>query len=192
MQDSSKNDQELAMLVQSGGVDFFGVLFNRYEAKIKRYAKKFIYGEDEINDAIQQIFTKAFVNINSFDSNRKFSSWLYRIAHNELVNLLKKKRHSFLPLFDLDVFLPRNFLNNKIADDIDAKNLKKEVERTLEKIEEKYREPLYLYYIEELPYKDISEIMKIPVSTVGVRITRAKKLMKNILKNENLLQINNL
>src|SRR3989339_160609 len=181
MQDISKNDQELAILVQSGKVDFFDILFNRYEAKIKRYAKKFIYQEEEINDAVQQIFTKAFINIKSFDSQRKFSSWLYRIAHNELVNLLKKKRHSFLPLFNLDVFLPRNYINNNIEDNIDRKNMQKQVEQTLEKIDAKYREPLYLYYIEELDYKDISEIMKIPVSTVGVRIARAKKLMKNIL-----------
>ncbi|KKP33022.1 MAG: hypothetical protein A2312_01180 [Candidatus Staskawiczbacteria bacterium RIFOXYB2_FULL_32_9] len=184
MQDISKNDQELAILVQSGKVDFFDILFNRYEAKIKRYAKKFIYQEEEINDAVQQIFTKAFINIKSFDSQRKFSSWLYRIAHNELVNLLKKKRHSFLPLFNLDVFLPRNYINNNIEDNIDRKNMQKQVEQTLEKIDAKYREPLYLYYIEELDYKDISEIMKIPVSTVGVRIARAKKLMKNILNSK--------
>lgn len=182
MDELDKNDEELAVLVQSGGVEFFGILFNRYEAKIKRYAKKFIYIDEEVDDAVQQIFTKSFVNIKSFDSKRKFSSWLYRIAHNELVNLLKKKKHSFLPLFDLDVFLPRNFYDNKIADDIDAKIVKEEVEKTLGKIEEKYREPLYLYYVEELGYKEISEIMKIPVSTVGVRIARAKKLMKNILK----------
>jgi RNA polymerase sigma-70 factor (ECF subfamily) len=184
MQDFGKNDQELAVLVQSGKVDFFDILFLHYEAKIKRYARKFIYDEDEINDAVSQIFTKAFINIKSFDAQRKFSSWLYRIAHNELVNLLKKKRHSFLPLFDLDVFLPRSYLNNKIEDNIDAKIAKEEVEKTLEKIEEKYREPLYLNYIEELPYKDISEIMKIPISTVGVRIARAKKLMRNILNSQ--------
>ena len=134
MQDISKNDQELAILVQSGKVDFFDILFNRYEAKIKRYAKKFIYQEEEINDAVQQIFTKAFINIKSFDSQRKFSSWLYRIAHNELVNLLKKKRHSFLPLFNLDVFLPRNYINNNIEDNIDRKNMQKQVEQTLEKV----------------------------------------------------------
>ncbi len=186
MEESSKNDQELAVLVQSGEVDFFDILFNRYEAKIRRYARKFIYDQEEINDAVLQIFTKAFVNIKSFDSKRKFSSWLYRIAHNELVNLLKKKQHKFLPLFDLDVFLPRSFTDNKIEDSIDKKNIQKQVEQTLDKIEEKYREPLYLYYIEELDYKDISDIMKIPVSTVGVRISRAKKIMKDLINSNNL------
>lgn len=185
MDEADKNDEELAVLVQSGKVDFFGILFNRYEAKIKRYARKFIYVEEEVNDAVQQVFIKSFVNIKSFNSQRKFSSWLYRIAHNEFVNLLKKKRHSFLPLFDLDVFLPQNFIN-KITDDIDTKIAKEEVEKTLKKIEEKYREPLYLYYIEELDYREISEIMKIPISTVGVRITRAKKLMKNILNSQKI------
>lgn len=180
MEELDRNDEELSVLVQSGKVDFFGILFNRYETKIKRYAKKFIYEQEEINDAVQQIFTKAFVNIKSFNPQRKFSSWLYRIAHNEFVNLLKKKKHSFLPLFDLDIFLPKSFINNKIEEDIDKKNIQKEVEETLAKIDEKYREPLYLYYIEELDYKEISEIMKIPISTVGVRIGRAKKIMKNI------------
>src|SRR5437667_12088116 len=102
-----QKDEELASLIQSGKIEFFSILMGRYEAKILRYASKFLYNKDDAQDAVQEIFTKVYVNIQSFDSKRKFSPWLYRLAHNELINTLSKNRHrSFLPLFDLDIFLP--------------------------------------------------------------------------------------
>src|SRR3989344_5780693 len=107
---SNKKDEEIALLVQSGKVGFFGLLIHRYEDKMKRYAAKFLSDQEDTKDVVQEIFIKAYVNIQSFDAKRKFSSWLYRIAHNELVNALKKKKNkSFLPLFDLDIFFPHMY-----------------------------------------------------------------------------------
>ena len=91
MIESEQEDEIIAALVQSGQSVLFGVLVKRYEEKMRRYARKFLSNDDDKKDIVQEIFIKAYINIKSFDTKRKFSSWLYRIAHNELVNNLKKK-----------------------------------------------------------------------------------------------------
>lgn len=178
-------DEEIAVLVQSGKVDSFGILINRYEKKLSRYAYKFLSQRQDIEDIVQDIFLKAYKNIQSFDSKRKFSSWLYRIAHNELVNALKKKKRNSLLFFDLDTFVPHfSYDKNEFIDKIDNEKMKEKINNYLDKLEPKYREPIILYYYEEFDYKEIADILKIPVSTVGVRIKRGRDKLKNFLNNE--------
>ncbi len=179
---SGETDEEIVRLIQSGSFEFFGVLIKRYEAKLGRYARKFLSDNEDINDVLQDIFIKAYKNIQGFDVKRKFSSWLYRIAHNELVNALRKKKKKALSLFDLDVFLPQYLHNNNLNEQAELRNTQETVDKCLDKLEIKYREPLILYYFEEMNYKEIADVMQIPISTVGVRIKRAKEIMKNILK----------
>ena len=180
---AEQTDEDIALKVQSGNTQLFGVLVERYEAKIKRYAKKFLFGYDDIQDLIQDVFVKAYTNIKGFDSGRKFSSWLYRIAHNELVNNLKKKNKSFLPLFDLDTFSPHYYFNNdNVNEKIDRKNTMKLIDKCFDELNVKYKEPIILYYLENLSYKEIADVMSIPVSTVGIRIKRAKKIMRSIFE----------
>lgn len=178
---SQQKDEEIAHLIQSGKIEFFSILIGRYEDKIKRYSRKFLSDFEDINDIVQDIFIKAYKNIQSFDTKRKFSPWLYRIAHNELINALKKKKKNPLPLFELDVFFPQS-LHEKddLNQQIDRRDTREIIDKCLDKLEPKYREPIILYYLEELSYREISDIMQIPVSTVGIRIKRAKKIMKSV------------
>ena len=175
-------DEEIALLIQSGKVDFFDFLIERYENKIRRYSRKFLSDYEDINDILQDIFIKAYKNIRSFDAKRKFSPWLYRIAHNELVNALKKKKRNPLPLLNLDVFFPQYFSDNSLNQQIDRQDMREIIDKCLDKLELKYREPIILYYFEELNYKEIADVMQIPISTVGIRIKRAKKIMRSICK----------
>lgn len=179
-----KNDEELAYLVQKGEKNVFGILIERYEVKIKRYARKFLYSTEDIDDSVQETFLKVYENIQSFDTKRKFSTWLYRIAHNEFVNTLKKTKRYPIFSFNFDTFLPHNISKENPANNFE-KNLytKDLVEKYLDKIDRKYREPLILFYLEELDYKEISDVMKIPVSTVGIRIKRAKEKIKKLSEN---------
>ena len=84
-------DEQIVMKVQAGDTESFRVLVERYEPKMHRYAKRFLFAADDAKDLLQEIFIKTYVNIKSFDSERRFSPWIYRIAHNEFVNALKKK-----------------------------------------------------------------------------------------------------
>lgn len=179
---SGKKDEEIAHLVQNDNIELFGVLIERYEVKIKRYARKFLSDKEDINDVVQEIFIKVYKNIESFDIKRKFSSWLYRIAHNELINALKKKKRKTLPLLNLDVFLPYYYKNEDLDEKIDKKRMQGIIDKCLDDLDFKYQEPIVLHYFEELSYKEISDVMEIPVSTVGIRIKRAKEKIRLICK----------
>lgn len=183
---AQKTDEEIALEVQRGNGELFGLLVNRYEKKIARYAKKFLADYENIRDLTQEVFIKAFVNIRSFNTERKFSPWIYRIAHNEFVNALKKARR--LPVFplDLDILLP-HLAVREVADSEAAKrDLRRVLDRCLAKLDAKYREPLVLYFFEDLDYRMIAEILAIPVSTVGVRLARGKTQLRKLAEKLNL------
>ena len=175
---SEQTDEEIARLVQSGDVDLFGEIVERYEEKIKRYGRKFLSDFQDIEDVVQDVFIKAYQNIQSFDIKRKFSSWLYRIAHNEFINALKKQKKKPLPLFELDVLLPYSSAE-EVNKNLDNQEIFKDIDKYLNNLSLKYREPFILYYVEELSYKEISDVLRIPISTVGIRLKRAKEKLKN-------------
>lgn len=179
-----KSDEELARLMQSGKTELLSLLIERYEKKIGRYAKKFLSDSEDIDDVLQEIFIKVYVNINSFDVSKKFSPWIYRIAHNELVNVLRRRKKNIFPIFNLDIFLPYNISKDVADKENQERDIKKAIETSLNKLEVKYKEPIILFYLDDLSYKEISEILRIPASTVGIRIRRAKEKMKSILENQ--------
>ncbi len=180
-----RKDEEIAAEVQKGDVEAFQTLVERYDQKMSRYARRFLFDSDEAKDLVQEVFIKAYVNIRGFDVYRRFSPWIYRIAHNEFVNALKKrkKERANVSLFDFDVLFPHVKLTAKeTADgDFNQHELKKVLEASLDKIPPKYKEPLILYYFEEMDYKEIADVLRIPVSTVGVRLQRGKVMLKKLV-----------
>ncbi|MBP8994371.1 MAG: RNA polymerase sigma factor [Bacteroidales bacterium] len=178
-------DEEIVRRVQSGEIELFDILFERYEKKISRYAKKFLFNYDDSEDLVQQVFIKAYMNIKSFDASRKFSSWIYRIAHNEFINAIKKKNKEPLSFFDFDILFPYAMSNDNTDKETQEKELRFILDKNLKKLHSKYREPLILYYFEELSYKEIADVLHIPVSTVGVRIKRGKELIKKTFQKNN-------
>ncbi len=174
-------DEVIARRVQDGRIDDFSLLMNRYEKKITRYGKKFLYHPDDIKDIVQEIFTKAYVNIRSFDATRKFSPWIYRIAHNEFVNALKKKKSEKISFIDFDMFFPHPAAKESADGDVDRADLRRLLDDHIGKMPAKYREPLVLYYFEELSYREIADVLRLPVSTVGIRLQRGKRILKKAM-----------
>jgi RNA polymerase sigma-70 factor (ECF subfamily) len=175
--DEVQTDEAIVGQIQQGQNELFGKLLDRYQPKITRYAGRFLSDADDRNDIVQETFIKAYRNIESFDTKRKFSSWLYRIAHNECINFLKKKKLEKIPFFDLDVLFP-HISREKHQEEVNTEQIKEMVDTSMGKLDVKYREPLLLYYIEGFDYKEISDILRIPVDTVGMRLTRGRKLLK--------------
>ena len=183
---SGQTDEQLALLTQKGNVEAFGFLVKRYQDKIQRYVKRIIQGQEEYSDISQNVFLKAFENIKGFDVKQKFSPWVYRIAHNETVNYLKKKKP--LPLFDFDVFLPHyNIGKEDIENEAEKKLFPPKIEEFLNELNFKQKEVILLYYFQELSYQEIAEVLKIPIATVGVRIKRAKEAIREIAKSKSAL-----
>jgi RNA polymerase sigma-70 factor (ECF subfamily) len=149
-----------------------------------RYAKRFLFPPDEAKDLLQDIFIKVYVNIRSFDIDRRFSPWIYRIAHNEFVNALKKKKkeRGNVSLFYVDVLFPHPIAKETADDATSRREMAQVLEGSLDKLGSKYKEALVLYYLEDMDYKEIAEVLRIPISTVGVRLQRGKTMLKKLVE----------
>jgi len=185
---SDASDEDIARIVQEGDTDAFGALVTRYEAKLKRYARKFLSRKEDIEDLVQDVFVKAYEHIQSFDTSLRFSPWIYRIAHNVFVNELKRANRLGFSIFDPYTLLP--FLSARETADGEVINeeVRRQIDVSLETLSPKYREILILHYFEELSYKEISEVLHIPVTTVGVRMTRARERLRHVLNEDTYLE----
>lgn len=164
------------MVVRHQDKEAYAEIIKRYQDKLFRYAVYITQNDSKATDAVQEAFIKAYVNLNSFDIKRKFSSWIYRIVHNEAMNVLRKYHNKHAQLQenkDLDSGI-------NIEDDFIRKELQTHARECLEKLPVIYREPLVLYFIEGKTYEEISYVLRIAPGTVGTRINRAKILMKKI------------
>lgn len=176
MTDTSKlSDEKLIEVVRSKDNESYAEVIRRYQAKLLRYATYIVGGDEAGADIVQEGFVKAYQNLNSFDTKKKFSSWIYRIVHNEAINYLKKqnKVKQLNPEIEYDsgVNLEEEFIKNEIIS---------HAQNCLEEMDLLYKIPLSLFYLEEKSYEEISDILRIPVGTVGTRINRAKLIMKKI------------
>ncbi|KKQ27863.1 MAG: RNA polymerase sigma-70 factor, ECF subfamily [Candidatus Magasanikbacteria bacterium GW2011_GWC2_37_14] len=174
-------DEELIDLIRSTNQELYSEIIQRYQAKLSHYLYKFIGSQDELNDVLQEVFIKAFRNLYDFDTTKKFSSWLYRIAHNEAINHLKKYHREVMSLDEGEWEVVDSKIN--YGEKIDSQILREKIGKYLLQIKEKYRTPLVLYFFEEKSYEEISDILRVPVSTVGVLIMRGKKMLKNLINN---------
>ena len=179
---SELKDEEIVSKIRDGDKELYGVLIERYADKLTRYGKRFLSDKDDIEDTVQNVFVKAYININSFDTSRSFSSWIYRIAHNEYVNILKKKKMSYFSLFEFDTFFPQLVMGKSAYEEAITREQKIEIEKALNCLAPKYKEPLLLFLYEDKSYEEISEILQIPKATVGVRIMRARKQLEKELE----------
>jgi len=179
MQDVKKiSDEELVEKVRNEDKELYIEIVNRYEEKLMRYTTYLISNSDKASDVVQDSFIKAYVNLNGFNTKKKFSSWIYRIAHNEAMNAVKKY-HKEYPI-DKDMDFASGV---DLEDEFNKKQIQEMAQKCLNDIPIKYSEPLMLHFIEDYSYEDISDILRLPMGTVATRINRAKALMKNIKKN---------
>ncbi|MDD5055899.1 MAG: sigma-70 family RNA polymerase sigma factor [Candidatus Peribacteraceae bacterium] len=169
-----------SMIVQQSLADmeYFTCLYVRYEQKLLRYILRIsAFSHAEAEEVLQEVFIKAWENLNEFDQSLKFSSWIYRITHNTTISEWKKKKshgkdreeHMDEELFDN---LP-SALN--LEAEADRHLQAEKARRVLRLLPEKYGGILILKFLEDKDYNEISDILKMPAGTVATRISRAKK-----------------
>lgn len=175
-------DEKLVEKIVSGKKDQFYYLIKRYETKLKRYIFSIVNRREEVDDILQNVFLKAYKNLPAFNKSMKFSSWIYRITHNESINLISS---GFIQKF---VSMPDWFdigHKDNIEEELDKDEMKKQLKHCIEQLNIKYKEPLVLFYYEEKMYEEISDILRIPVRNVGVLIYRGKLQIKKICYEKN-------
>lgn len=169
------SDEAIVEIVRTKDKNIFAEIIHRYEQKLLRYALYLVNDEQLAADAVQEGFIKAYVNLHSFNVKKKFSSWLYRIIHNQAINLIHKNKQHFSIEEGLEIDSEIN-----LEDDLIKKELKAHLHNCINQMPILYKEPLTLYFLEEKSYEEISDILRIPIGTVGTRINRAKHLVKKL------------
>ena len=183
-----KTDEELVTLTLKSQ-DFFACLIDRYEPKLMRYIRRISsLTQEDAEDLLQEIFVKVYRNLNDFKTDLKFSSWIYRIAHNQVISHWRKTRVSSQVLkFEGDEdYLKMLASDEDLVQGVERRFTAEEVKKILAQMDEKYREVLVLKFLEGQDYKEISDILKKPLGTVATLINRAKKQFGKISKENNI------
>ncbi len=188
MNNSEIKDQDLVKSILDGNLDDFEAIIERYENKLKRYIMRISkLSNEDAEDILQEIFIKVYTNLASYNPDMSFSAWIYRIARNTTISFYRKNNSKGK---DLHVDIDDEILNYISKDDLDIelKLSKEEEERklneALNKLSEDEKELILLYYYENKSYTDISDILKMPIGTVSVKLHRIKNKIKRILKEE--------
>jgi len=182
-------DEELARRLQGGDEAALGEIMERYTGKLLRYGQRFLGADDDaIGDVVQDVFISAYQNIRSFEPARRFSPWVYRIAHNAFVDALRKRAKDPVAMdyWELDRILPHSGHEDAAAKEKEADEIRVLLEKYLDALPANYREIIALYYFENFSYQEISDILHIPIGTVGIRLSRAKSKLKTLFSKETL------
>ena len=185
---AGKSDEELVLLTLKNQ-DFFLCLMSKYSVPLTKYILRSTNAtREDAEDILQDAFIKIYRNLNDFDPGMKFSSWAYRITHNEIISRWRrnKTRPELINSEAKDLLLAKIGSNTDIEKDLLTKDLRDELFGLLTKLDEKYRQVIILRYFEEKDYKEISDILKLPINTVGTLLSRAKKKLERLLLNKNI------
>ena len=162
----------------------FGELIDRWEKPLLSFIGRLVHVPwAAAEEVAREVFLKAWRNINSFDADLKWKSWILRIAHNEAKSMWRKHdaRGGGQQLdWDREILeqLPGA---TSLVDDLDQKITNGEVRNALLLLPHHYKTILVLRFLEEMSYEEISDTLQMPPSTVGTMIRRAKKAFQEII-----------
>jgi RNA polymerase sigma-70 factor (ECF subfamily) len=172
-----QSDNELVALTLKRAEDF-ACLIGRYENQLLAYIRRISsLNQEDAEDILQEVFIKVFYNLNDFDTNLKFSSWIYRITHNETMSELRKRQAR--PMTSLTEDEWQNLASqNDLLREINGHYDQTAIEKSFRRLDEKYQEVFLLRFVEGRDYREISDILRQPVNTIGTLIARARKKFK--------------
>ena len=178
-----QSDQELVVATLSNR-HLFVAIVDRYETPLRRYITRLGCADNnDADDVLQETFLKCYVNLNDYDLSLKFSTWLYRIAHNETISLFRKKKVRPSPaITEEDLKLVENTPDEThFIDDLVKESDAIHVREAIQHLDQKYRDAIFLRFFEEKSYSEISDILQIPEGTVATYIARGKTEVKERL-----------
>lgn len=182
---NAKSDEEVILLTLKKR-DNFAILIERYQARLSRYIARLCNCTNEdIEDLLQEIFIKTYRNLNDFDRGLKFSSWIYRITHNEVISHFRKSK-SRPQSVDVDLSLIADSSSNEFIESIDRNIDRIKILEVLKSLDIRYREVIILRFFEQKDYSEISDILKKPSGTVATLLNRAKKQFKEKIEKNNI------
>lgn len=180
-----KSDKQLVKLTLKN-TDYYECIISRYEPKLMHYIRRITNVDKETaEDILQEVFLKIYKNLQDYDDTFKFSSWIYRITHNEAISFFRKQKarpelvDTSNSEEDVDILstIPADV---NLRDDYVKKEMAHKVREVIAVLPEKYRNALILRYMEDKSYEEIADILQKPAGTVATLINRAKSEFKKL------------
>jgi len=171
-------DEQLVDLVCQGETRRFEELVQRHQDVVYSMALRHTRASGEAEDIAQEVFLRAFRAIGSFRHEAKFSTWLYRIAYNECVDWSRRSRRLRAGALECDENGEIADLRSNVEEEVLAEADRSAVRMETERLPERYRSVVMLYYYESQSYEHIGEILGIRTKTVETRLYRARRMLR--------------
>lgn len=162
----------------------FENIVDLYKGRVINMLYKLLPDKSAIEDVAQEVFIRIYKGLPYFKEKSKFTTWLYRIVHNVAISEIRK-----IKISESEMISSENTIAACTGSDpmkiLTEKQIKEKIHAALYSLPENFRETLILYYMEELSYNEISEILDIPIGTVKTYLFRGKKMLRQTLTNIN-------
>jgi RNA polymerase sigma-70 factor (ECF subfamily) len=181
-------DAGLVRLAQAGDMRAFEALVVKYQRRIARHVARYVRRASDVEDVVQEAFIRAYRGLASFRGESAFYSWLYRIATNSALAFLKRAPSADLLQEDLNDEREDGPFEPGLTDGEDperlllAKQISGAVDKALARLQPELAEALLLYEVEGKTYKDIAQMLDVPIGTVRTRIFRAREFIAQRLQ----------
>ncbi|HVF22410.1 MAG TPA: sigma-70 family RNA polymerase sigma factor [Pyrinomonadaceae bacterium] len=179
---SAISDRELVAIAVTGFDGSFEELVRRYQRPISAYVYRMVGNYESALDLTQEIFIKVYNSLERYRSEFKFSTWIYKIAHNAAVDHLRRnstREQSLVAGIDGDTFdLPIESARLSPEQESERKERRGEIEAVVRALPSNYRELIILRHSQDLSYEEIVEVTGLPLGTVKNRLFRAREMMR--------------
>lgn len=183
------SDAELVAHARVGSQDAFRELVVRFERPVFSLVARMVHDPSTAEDLAQEVFVKAFRRLDTYDPQRKLSSWLFKIAHNTTIDFLRRGELETVPLEAREDEGDHGALADILADAGSAdpgavaerRQMARSLERAIARLRPEYRESVVLFYVEGLSYQEICEITGLPLGTVKTNLHRARKELAAVM-----------
>ncbi len=185
---SLHEDQELVRRTLRGDKEAFEMIIRRYQQPIVNYVGRMVREREMALDFSQEIFLKVYASLGSYRPQYKFSTWLFKIASNFMIDHWRKKK---VPTTSIDQSPDENDdgLRIQVADEApsigrqyELKELRGRIEAALDRLPPAFRELFVWRHVNGLSYEEMAEIKELPVGTVKNRVFQAKEMLRRLLE----------
>jgi len=190
LSEKGKHDYKLVLLAIKGDEKAYAELLDRYKDAIYYMLLKMVNNKSDAEDLTIEAFGKAFKNIEQYTPNFAFSTWLFKIATNNCIDFIRKKKANLISLDqtsdDLDgASTPLQSDTPDPEEDMIKSQRIALMRNVVEKLKPRYRTLVELRYFSEYSYEEIATKLDLPIGTVKAQLFRARELLYNILKSTN-------
>lgn len=190
LSEKAKHDYKLVNLAIAGDEKAYAELLDRYKDAIYYMLLKMVNNKSDAEDLTIEAFGKAFKNIGQYTPNYAFSTWLFKIATNNCIDFIRKKKANLVSLDqtseDQDSFGTPLHANTPDPEEDMIKSQRVDLTRSVvEKLKPRYKTLVELRYFKEYSYEEIANELNLPIGTVKAQLFRARELLYNILKSSN-------